>query len=274
MKSSVTKAIGFWSILFVAICILCAVSAYFFTAHQSHRLRELISDNAEQLASPIPTLAGEPAKLSPSAPVDELLSDIVQRYPINLHYQRSGSADSTWLVTIEADPQQATRFLAEVVRSQYKQYSHFPETESLRWEALGANNSDVYGVLQWQFRWQTEHSISQLEKPIYANHFKPINVPTLSCYDKPFSGTQPHFVVPQMSDARLTAIQTVPNRKAIFKSQNQKWVTALEGDWLGQHTQLDTIHSDSLILSHWQQSGDCWHRYSQQLRIHKESDAS
>ena len=66
MKSSVTKAIGFWSILFVAICILCAVSAYFFTAHQSQWLRELISDNAEQLASPIPTLAGEPAKLSPS----------------------------------------------------------------------------------------------------------------------------------------------------------------------------------------------------------------
>lgn len=274
MKSSVTKAIGFWSTLFVAICILCTLAAYFFTAHQSHQLRQLISENANQLATPVPPLPREPTELLPSSPVDELLSTIAQRYPINLHYQRSDSADKTWLVTIEAEPQQAMRFVAEVTGSQYKRYSHFPETESLRWEALGANSSSVYGTLQWQFRWQTEHSISSLEKPIYANHFKPINVPTLSCYDKPFSGAQPHFVVSQMSEARLTAIQTAPNRKAIFKSQNQKWVTALEGDWLGQHTQLDTIHSDSLILSHWQQSGDCWHKHSEQLRIKKESDAS
>ena len=284
MIASVTKALRFWAILFVAVCALCAAAAYFFTAHQSQKLRQLLSENAQQLATPVPTVSEALSPLLPSPPVDELLSTVVQRYPIKIHYQHANPSDAIWLVTVEAEPQQAMRFVAEVVGAQYKKQSHFPETDSLSWDAIETENADAYGVLKWQFRWQTEATNEPLNEPIHANHFTPVHVPALSCHEKPFRGARPSLsfgqetigeeITNEQGDIILTAIQTHPTRKAIFKTKNNQWITTREGDWLGSRTQIDIINTDSLNLSQWRQSGNCWQKHSQQLRINKESDAT
>ncbi|MTJ00900.1 hypothetical protein [Idiomarina piscisalsi] len=284
MIASVTKALRFWAILFLVVCALCAAAAYFFTKHQSQKLQRLLSENAQQLAAPVPTVSETLNPLLPSSPVDELLSTVAQRYPVKLHYQHTDPSNEGWLVTVEAEPQQAMRFVAEVVAAQYKKLSHFPETDSLFWEAIETKNTDAYGVLKWQFRWQTEATNEPLNKPIHANHFTPVHVPALSCHEKPFQGARPPLsfseetigeeITNEQSKVVLTAIQTHPTRKAIFKTKNNQWITTREGDWLGSWTQIDIINTDSLNLSQWKQSGNCWQKHSQQLRINKESDAT
>lgn len=274
MKNTLVKAIRFWMILFMATCTASVAIGYILTQHQFQHLSQLISDNAKQLATPalqdVPTVR----QLQPSPPVDELLSDIMQRYPIAVHYERSSDSSERWIVTVEAQSQLAMQFVANVIGSQAQKYSRYPDTESLHWKPLKQRENDVYGILQWQFRWQGESSAPTVEKSLYTHQLAPIKVPTLSCHDKPYSGLHPGSVFAKFTDADLTAIQTTPIRKAVFTSKNQTWTTASEGDWLGQHTQLDSINRDHLTVLHWQPSGNCWHKHSQQLSINKESDAS
>lgn len=274
MRSSITVTMRFWIISVTVTVGVCLTAGYFFTTYQQQHLRGVISNNTQLLARPVQPLIAATKKPLTSPPVDELISDIAQRYPITLHFERTDNLEQSWLVTIEAASKSALTFVTEVIGSQFRQYSHYPVTQSLHWRPIEQRQGDVYGQLKWHFLWQSADTISDLESPLYATHFAPIDVPTLACHDKPFVGLQPVLTLTNFADAVLTAIQTTPVRKAVFMDSHYKWATASEGDWLSHSIKLESINSNGLTLSHWQQSGDCWHRYSQQLRIHKESDAS